>query len=150
VLGVELDEGTARIARLNTIRWRERCNILTGAVNTHDAPIVYGIANGEEYGAKIGGNGIKKQSNGYTIQQLISLLWVDTVDFIKMDIEGAESDVLLTNNNWLECVKLIQVELHGYNADDFSRVLIEKGFSTYPVDSHWNSILAINSRFAAV
>lgn len=35
------------------------------------------------------------------------------VDYIKMDIEGAERDVLRLNTEWATRVRCIKVELHG-------------------------------------
>ena len=60
------------------------------------------------------------------------------VDLVKMDIEGAELDVLTENNEWLKAVNAFVMELHPrvYGAEGLKQIvngLAKTGFSVMPV-----------------
>ena len=38
--------------------------------------------------------------------------WIDKIDILKIDIEGAEKDVFEAETSWLEIVALIAIEFH--------------------------------------
>jgi FkbM family methyltransferase len=51
---------------------------------------------------------------GITIPDILRDSGVDTVDILKIDIEGAERQLLFEGEtDWLRCVKLLIIELHG-------------------------------------
>jgi FkbM family methyltransferase len=47
------------------------------------------------------------------VNSLVDSLGWDRVDFVKMDIEGAEREVLRRNTRWTLRVHSIKVEAHG-------------------------------------
>ena len=47
-----------------------------------------------------------------TMNDLIERYSIKQIDFLKMDIEGAEEDVILNNNSWLNIVKEMGIEVH--------------------------------------
>ena len=51
-----------------------------------------------------------------TVDSLIEELGVDEVDYVKMDIEGAEKEVLANAGSWLPRVRSIKVEVHPEKA----------------------------------
>jgi hypothetical protein len=57
-----------------------------------------------------GGNGIDVPA--FTIKQICDLYQLSRIDLLKMDIEGAESDVF-RNGEFLNSVQFIIAELHG-------------------------------------
>jgi len=66
--------------------------------------------------------GVKEKVQTITMHEIVDLikkLGYSNIDLLKMDIEGAEIDVLLNNNSWLNHVNRIVMELHpriyGYN-----------------------------------
>jgi len=65
------------------------------------------------------------------------------VDFIKMDIEGAEREVLSKNTGWASAVRSIQVEVHDpYTVEQCERDLRELGFT--PV-AHPSNVASVNA-----
>jgi FkbM family methyltransferase len=50
----------------------------------------------------------------YTIEELINIYQFPRVDFLKIDIEGAESIVFEKNYQWLSMVKSLSIEFHDF------------------------------------
>jgi FkbM family methyltransferase len=143
-IGVELDKNTAEIASKNTEFFRDRVKIINGAVWVSDEPVTFGATDGEEYGNRIGGDGHQIVVNGYSINTLIDMLGVDVVDFVKMDVEGAEIDLLRKNaQDWAPRVKSMLIELHGYPLDEAIEDLKKLGFHARKDSRHWESVFAI-------
>lgn len=60
------------------------------------------------------------------------------VDYVKMDIEGAESEVLRQHTGWADRVDSIKVEVHSpYSVADCLRDLRALGFEARPHQHHW-------------
>jgi len=50
---------------------------------------------------------------GYTIDEIMKLMNITTIDILKIDIEGAEKEIFETNfENWIPNTKVIIVETH--------------------------------------
>jgi hypothetical protein len=65
------------------------------------------------------------------------------VDFVKMDIEGAERDVLRTSTEWSSKVRSMKIEVHEpYTVDQCAQDLRRLGFRTRPDGRHWASVVA--------
>lgn len=71
-----------------------------------------------------------------TIDEIIGRFGMDRIDFLKCDIEGAEFDVFLRNNAFLEKVDRIAMELHHREGDidALGAVLAQHGFRLKPTD----------------
>jgi len=80
--------------------------------------------------------GVKEKVQTITMHEIVDLikkLGYDSIDLLKMDIEGAELDVILNNSSWLDRVKRIVMELHPqiYGYSGVSKIvqkLKERGF----------------------
>lgn len=48
----------------------------------------------------------------FTISQLIDQLGVERVDLIKMDVEGAEAEILREGRDWIDRTRVLVIELH--------------------------------------
>lgn len=48
----------------------------------------------------------------FTVDGIMSLMGLKTVDLLKMDIEGAEKEVFETSADWIDKVEVIMIELH--------------------------------------
>jgi len=93
--------------------------------------------------------GVKEKVQTVTMHEIVGLvkrLGYDDIDLLKIDIEGAEIDVLLSNNSWLSHVKRIVMELHPqvYGCSGVSEIvqgLKERGFEPKiihrVVDTHY-------------
>lgn len=148
VRGVELDGETAEIARRNIAGWGERCSIVTGAVWVDDGEIQYELLPGEEYGARVTqvvNNLSPRRASSYSLNTLMADDAV--VDFVKMDIEGAEREVLRGPSEWASRVRSIKVEVHEpYTVKECELDLQALGFSTWIDDRHWACVVGIRDR----
>lgn len=81
-----------------------------------------------------------------TIPGIISENNLERIDYLKMDIEGAELKILDEQNiDWLERVMSLNIEFHNISEsmlDHYQAKLEGKGFTTYKSANHWLSLLA--------
>lgn len=134
VVGVELDPSNVALARRNTATWSDRCEILEAAVWHSDEPVRYEVARGGECGASLADGG-SRTAEGLSLLTLLDRLGWAEVDFVKMDIEGAEWDVLATNTGWAERVRAIKVEGHGRPVEECVRAVAALGFDVTEVNA---------------
>lgn len=128
IVGVELDPETADLARRNIARWRDRCRVLEAAVWYTDEPVRYRITPGGECGATIAESG-ERTAEGLSLGTLLDRLGWERADFVKMDIEGAEREVLRRNTGWAWRVRSLKVETHvGYSREECRDDLSALGF----------------------
>ena len=65
-----------------------------------------------------------------TVPQVLENLGWDKVDLLKIDIEGAEDDLLSRHNDWLERVGAILMEIHpNTTAERLNRCVAPHGFT---------------------
>ncbi len=59
-------------------------------------------------------NGLKsdQRAPAMTIPTLLDRLALETIDFMKVDIEGAEAEILTPTASWLRHVAALKVEVH--------------------------------------
>jgi FkbM family methyltransferase len=65
------------------------------------------------------------------MEELIDALGVEEVDLVKLDIEGAEREVLTVGGDWIPRVKHFLAECHptfGLSSDQLGTILEERGF----------------------
>lgn len=108
VVGVEMRPESANMCRLNTAAWNDRCRVVRAAVWPHDGIVEFSTTPGKEWADHVSGRGHPVRAIS-----LNSLLESEPVDFLKMDIEGAELRVLRENTEWAAHVRCIKVEIHG-------------------------------------
>jgi FkbM family methyltransferase len=127
VTGVELDANNAEFAKRNVSAFGARCNIITGAVWISDGEISYSILRGSEHSARVSAEPVGIRATAWSLNTLLKE--DKRVDFLKMDIEGAEQRVLRENTEWSSRVQFIYVEWHGtYGSDSVCRDLKRLGF----------------------
>jgi len=125
ILGVEIDEGNVALCRKNIAPWAERCEVIHAAVWHEAREVSYGGARESGYAVMNGGGGEEKgRVRGVTMDSLIERLGVDCVDYVKMDIEGAEKAVLADAGKWASRVRCLKVEVHP-----------EKALPRYPIEA---------------
>jgi FkbM family methyltransferase len=142
VVGVELDRANVELAKRNTARWGDRCSVIEGAVWVRDEVVRYRLTEQAECGAALSAEG-EQEAQGISLNSLLGRLGWDAVDFVKMDIEGAEKAVLRQNTQWASRVRSIKVEAHGdYGRDECLADLERLGFDgsidpRHPGSGHW-------------
>jgi len=146
ILGVELDPETAALAERNVAPWMDRCTILSGAVSTKTGSGTFERITGEEWGFRLSDDPPTPDSimvSTYCVSDLIARLG-GSVDFVKVDIEGAEKDVLATNTEWAEQVKTLAVEIHPPASLDWCTTrLADLGFRVRRSDRHPAAVVAV-------
>jgi FkbM family methyltransferase len=135
IVGVELDADNAELCRRNVATWGERCRVVHGAVWPRDEQVAYeaqGVGD-EAFHARAGdgAGATARHAQGISLRTLIEreLPAGTQVDFVKMDIEGAERDVLTERTGWAERVRAMIVEVHPpYDVEGCIRDLEALGF----------------------
>jgi FkbM family methyltransferase len=135
IIGVELDPSNASLARRNVRRWGTRCEVINAAVWPDDGEVHFESYPGQEDGAAVA-------SSGHQTATAISLdslcLRVGAADFVKMDVEGAEAELLTRGTRWADEVRCLAVECHPpYSVEQGLRDLAALGFSAYPLRQTW-------------
>jgi FkbM family methyltransferase len=68
----------------------------------------------------------------FGINDLIRETGIPFLDIVKLDIEGAEKEVLTENNSWLNITQRVLVEFHGREIEEAcTRELLKFGFSHF-------------------
>jgi FkbM family methyltransferase len=157
IVGVELDAHNFELCRENIAPFGERCRVVHGAIWAEEGEITYRRQSGNEWGFAIGGGdgqrgdsdprGEEVSAPALTIDSLLARVGWSRVDFVKMDIEGAEREVLRGGESWSERVASIGVEVHfPYTVQECERDLQRLGFSTARLLRHRNAVLGQRSR----
>jgi FkbM family methyltransferase len=142
ILGVELDEQNAQLCSHNMLQWGDRCEVLRGAVWESDGTVRYERpGNYRTFKISMGGSG---STPAYSLNTIFEKHFRDCpVDYVKMDIEGAESAVLRRNTEWATKVKTISVEVHApYVPSECCHDLKALGFEA----RIWNQWMAVATR----
>jgi FkbM family methyltransferase len=153
VFAVELDERNHAIATQNTAPWKDRCTVFHGGVWFEDGEVSYMFSEGAEDGFGI--NEVHPQGGEMVTVRSCSMETLfqaagnpPVVDYIKMDIEGAERDVLTKNTEWMKRVRSLKIELHDYTHEECIADLAALGI-TARADTHHNlCVIGINERLA--
>ncbi|HEY8581608.1 MAG TPA: FkbM family methyltransferase [Capillimicrobium sp.] len=130
-LAVELDPANAALARRNIEPWADRVELIEAAVWTEDGvDVPYAREPGNEYGFHVTLDAGGPTQRSLSIDTLLTRLPADArVDFMKMDLEGIEPQVLTERVDWAARVDAIRVEIHGdYRQADCARDLSALGF----------------------
>jgi len=132
LIGVELDEENARLCARNVAPWAERCEMRRAAVWDSSGEVEYRAEQGHEWGFRVGGgDGARRTAPALSLDELLAAGESDVIDYVKMDIEGAESRVLRHNTDWARHVRCINVEIHDpYSLKECISDLARLGFDT--------------------
>jgi FkbM family methyltransferase len=151
VLGVEPDAANVSLAMRNVAPWRHRVTILQGAAWTADGEIEYGGERGEwAYRVLPAMDERTAAAAIETVPAFSMLTLVDrvapggVVDYVKMDIEGAERFVLADGQGWADRVRCLQVEVHlPYDVASCCADLERLGFRVAPEPNGIPSVTAL-------
>jgi hypothetical protein len=83
--------------------------------------------------------------DGLMLKESITEAGFPRVDLLKIDIEGAETELFKHSKEWIESVGAIAIEFHGNNrkASGFDTVMRQRGF--FVDDSHEHTTVAIRT-----
>lgn len=135
ILGVELDAANAELARMNLRPWSDRCEVIQAAVWIEDGGVRYRRWPGSEHGSTVVAAAMwdsptpDAEAGSLTLNRLLDRDDRRLIDYVKMDIEGAERFVLHDNTAWSSSVRLISVEVHPpYTIEQCASALTRLGF----------------------
>lgn len=133
IIAVEMDPENARLCERNTAFARERVTVVNAAVWSTDGVVDYGGRDVHDLRiAAIGGDGATpavpggRHARAISIATLFAEHHVAAVDFLKMDIEGAEAAVFGGDTAWLGKVRAILVEIHPPATPALCQAVLER------------------------
>lgn len=149
IYGVEMDAENFALCRRNIAPWSERCQILHAAVAASDGESSYDPNIGiHHWGYRIGEGSQPVETQ--SIDNLFARFELNRVDYLKMDIEGTEADLLQAGGKWTRRVRTLKVETHKpYTPADAIEDLEALGFVCKPDVRHKACVLGErNLRFS--
>jgi FkbM family methyltransferase len=141
IIGLEMDANNFMLAKQNTDWCKDGVTLINAAIWSSDGYVnfaglgedafhVVGTANGSSDADESPTN---RRVRSMSMETLMKELDIDRIDYLKMDIEGAEAELILRSNpTWLSRVNAMKVELHDLDYQDFHRTLTARGFRCYP------------------
>lgn len=147
ILGIEMNPTTAQRARNNLVEFGERITIIEAAIGFPEREDVgiFSACNTMDH--------IQKYNVEIGIANIIKVITLDTclketklddriIDFLKIDVEGAEWEIIEDNGKWVDRTKVICVEIHNSAErdkilpDDFVKKMEGLGFKTIKNPNH--------------
>jgi len=147
IIGVDLDSENCVVARRNC----RRAQILNLAVSATSGTQTY--SGDEAWGFRLDPSG-DRAVEARTLDELTDLVG-GFADFVKMDIEGAEWEVVKAPGEWPERIGSLLIEVHGNEGrrqagiDEMTGYLRDKGFTCRKHEAHWSAVWATRARSAA-
>jgi FkbM family methyltransferase len=144
VIGVELDAANFALAQTNTAAFGGRVQLVHAAVWTHDGEIAY--AGDADDAFAVSGDAGARRAPARRLDTLFDELGVERVDYLKMDIEGAEAAILADAAAWLDRVQAMKIEVHAPATLESLRALLEpRGFRCARDTRHWDCLIALRA-----
>ena len=142
VLGIELDQDNVTLACRNVAAWADRCEVIHAAVWASDGEVRYrgwgGTSNYQVTG-EAEGTPVRAVSLAGLVRERGG-----PVDYLKVDVEGAERELLRDGTGWAEAVRCLKVELHGdYGVEDCQGDLRRLGFEAWQDPRHWACVVGL-------
>lgn len=155
IIGVEMDVGNYELAKSN-VAGLENCRILNLAIAAADGTVSY-RPDVEAVAYRIDRNAAHTDGSGeisvkaVRIDTLMRDLKIESVDYVKMDIEGEEVEIFDGSEEslrWLDHTVCLNVEVH--TGDGALRKIIgkleDRGFTAWKDKNHWAAVLATRNR----
>jgi FkbM family methyltransferase len=151
IIGYEMNRENYLLAKRNT-KFYDNVMVINTAVWIEDATVRY--RNTENYDSYTILNGIAKNDADELIEvpslKLASIIKnhnLNYIDYLKMDIEGAEKAILQSADlSWMDKVGAMNIEMHLERNNDLSEfitIIENRGFTVWKDSKHWSSIFAV-------
>jgi FkbM family methyltransferase len=138
------------LAQKNITSFDNQCKIMHAAVWSENTEISY--EGGDENNFSIFNktdNSVKKNTGiaqAKTLDRILDEFGLTSVDYLKMDIEGAEKVVLEDPSKWIKRIKSMKIEIHKpANIDECMEILKKYNFSCIKDNHHPSCIIAIRN-----
>ena len=144
IIAVEMDRGNAELAAANLKRFGARCTVIHAAVWNVNTEVTYEAGEEDEYRVGVSATGTTVKAE--MVDTILGTLGLEKqpIDYVKMDIEGAESTVLPHAGPWLDRTRAISVEVHPpVTVGECAAWLVARGFACRPHPDHWSAVIAV-------
>jgi len=147
IVAVEMDEENHRLAIANTVTSDNRCQVIRAAIWNKDGIVEY--SGTEQHGYRVcvlegATESDKRHAPARSLDSIFDELQLTYVDFVKMDIEGAEAIVFAGSLKWLTKVGAIKIELHPpMTFDECCQILESNGFQCQRDKIHPRCVVAV-------
>jgi FkbM family methyltransferase len=88
----------------------------------------------------------KVEVKSITISEIFRTNNLEHIDYLKIDIEGAEKEIFYGNDiSWLQKVSALNLEVHDLDKEilnNYISLLNANGFEAWKDDNHWSAIMA--------
>lgn len=138
LVAVESDPENYSLAVKNLAPYGQRCITVPGALWSHSTDLAVrrgGYGDGRHWSSQVAAadSGDTQTVPAYTVPDLLQDRGWSGVDLLKIDIEGAESEVFNGDTTFLDHVRCCVIELHGRKCRDVFYAAAERhGFSCRP------------------
>jgi FkbM family methyltransferase len=145
VIGLEMDARNVELARRNTAWLGPRVEIIHAAAWTSDGEISYAGEADDAFTVTDEKDGADtRTAPAKSLETLFADCALERVDYVKMDIEGAEGAILAGAMKWAERVRSMKIEVHPPVKLEWCRTVLEsQGFRCWVDDQHWNCVCAV-------
>jgi FkbM family methyltransferase len=153
IIGYEMNRENYLLAKRNT-KFYDNVIVVNTAVWIEDATVTYrNTANYDSYAIL---NDIGKKDADELIEvpslKLASIIKnhnLTHIDYLKMDIEGAEKAILESKDlSWMDKVGAMNIEMHldrNNDLNEFLAIIENRGFTVWKDSKHWSSIFAVRN-----
>jgi FkbM family methyltransferase len=143
ILGVELDSKNVELCQRNIAAYSDRCRVIWGAVWNEPGRLYY--SGDAEWGFHVTpGQESTQFVDACTMQSLIQQLGAP-IDYVKMDVEGAESVLLRQAEDWIRDVRCMKIEVHEpYTVEDCVEDMRKSGFRAVVDDRRPACVIGYN------
>lgn len=149
LIGAEMDEENYNLACKN-LQHFQNCTVEHLAIWKETGFVCYAGENAQAFTVNEKGEG--KSVRAVSLSAFFQRHRLSRVDYLKMDIEGAEQAVLCDSYdlNWLRLVRYLGIEVHDDRYfQSITATLIQHGFAVFRQSNHWSSLFAINQNQGA-
>lgn len=149
VFGFEMDIDNYKLAIANCSNF-SNVHLFNKAVWIKRGTISYNKnSQTDAYSIQTSGNKDNQEVDCLSITDIINENDIENVDFLKMDIEGAEVNIFKeTDLSWLDKVLSLNIEFHNLSEvelEKYVQLLKTRGFIAWKSMQHWSSIEAIRA-----
>jgi FkbM family methyltransferase len=149
IIGLELDRDNFAMAQQNIGWCAHRVALINAAIWSSDGIVKFSGPGEDAFhvdaalSAAQAPRSAERTARSISMPSLLAQHGIDFVDYIKMDIEGGEAELLLNADcSWLKRVGSMKIELHHVPYDKFHQVLTGHGFRCHGDRRHWACIVA--------